>query len=66
VPASAEAIYLTLVNPPQLAVPDTDLSFSATVSAPLTSGAPVFLNADSTTIDSPLTLDDSGFFLNFR
>ena len=64
-PASADIINFSLFNPPQTANPGTVLSFSATVSAPTTNGAPVFLNADSTTIDFPLTLDDSGFFNNF-
>lgn len=60
-PAMAGVINFSLVNPPQLAAPNTILSFSATVSAPLANSAPVFLNADSNTIDFPLTLDDSGF-----
>jgi hypothetical protein len=60
-PACADGINFSLVNPPQTAYPGTVLSFSATVSAPLTNGAAVFLNADSVTIDFPLTLDDSGF-----
>jgi hypothetical protein len=63
--ASADVIDFSLVNPPLVAYPGTVLSFSATVSAPVTNGAPVFLNADSTTIDYPLTLDDSPFFNNF-
>lgn len=65
VPASADSINLSLVNPPQLAAPGTVLSFNATVSAPGTNSAPVFLNGDNTTIDFPLTIDDSGFFNNF-
>lgn len=64
-PASADIINFSLVNPPQFAYPGTVLSFSATVSAPLTNVAAVFLNADSTTIDYPLTLNDSGFFNSF-
>jgi hypothetical protein len=64
-PASADIINFSLVNPPQSAIPGSLLSFSATVSAPLTNGAAVFLNADSNNIDNPLTLDDSGFVNNF-
>jgi hypothetical protein len=35
------------------------------VSTPITNVGAVFLNGDSTTVDSPLTLDDSGFFNTF-
>ena len=65
VPASADVVNFLLVNPPQLAAPGTDLSFMATVSAPLTNSAPVFLTADSASVDGPLTLDDSGYFDSF-
>ncbi len=64
-PAVADSINLSLDNPPLTANPGTVLSFRATVSAPLTNGAAVFLNGDSSTIDYPLTLDDSGFINNF-
>jgi len=40
-------------------------TFDATVSAPLTNSADVFLNGDSFNIQSPLTLDDSDFFADF-
>ena len=40
------------------------MSFVATVSAPVSNTADVFLNGDSTTVDFPLTLDDNSFFTN--
>jgi len=64
-PALAGTINLSLTNPTRIATPGAILSFTATVSAPATNTGPVFLNADSTTADYPLVLDDSSFFLNF-
>jgi len=61
-PALADIITLSLSNPVQSASPGSTITFDATVSAPSTNGAPVFLNNDNFTIDSPLTLDDSDFF----
>src|SRR3984885_1840880 len=61
-PVLADTIPLSLSNPVQSATPGSTLTFDATVSAPSTNAAPVFLNSDNYTIDSPLTLDDSDFF----
>jgi hypothetical protein len=43
----------------------SSLSFNATVAAPSTNSADVFLNEDSFNVDAPLTLNDDGFFLGF-
>ena len=61
-PASADTINLSLSNPLQSGVVGSTLSFTATVSAPISNGDAVFLNLDSFNVDSPLTLDDSAFF----
>jgi hypothetical protein len=61
-PVLADTLTLSLSNPVQSATPGSTLTFDATVSAPSTNAAPVFLNSDNYTIDSPLTLDDSDFF----
>lgn len=63
--AFADTLNLSLSNPVQTAAPGSTVSFMATASAPVTNGATVYLNSDSFNVDSPLTLDDSGFFLNF-
>ncbi len=63
--AFADTISLTLSNPTETGAPGSTVIFTATASAPLTNGATVFLNGDSFNVDSPLTLDDSGFFNNF-
>lgn len=67
IPAYADSITLTLTNPIQFGSGSlgSSLSFDATVAAPNTNGAPVFLNGDSFNVDAPLTLDDDGFFLGF-
>lgn len=64
-PASADTIDFTLFNPATLTGLPSVVSFTATVSAPLTNSGAVFLNSDSVNIDFPLALDDSGFFMNF-
>ena len=61
-PVLADTITLSLSNPVQSATPGSTLTFDATVSAPSTNAAPVFLNSDNYTIDSPLALDDIDFF----
>lgn len=43
----------------------TTVTFLATVSAPSSNGAAVFLNGDAFNITAPVTLDDSDFFANF-
>ena len=64
--AYADTITLTLNNPTQMTAPiGATLLFNATISAPSTNKANVFLNGDDFTVSSPLTLDDTDFFLNF-
>jgi hypothetical protein len=63
--ASAATLDFTLSSPATVTGLSSVVSFTATVSAPLTNSGDVFLNADSVNIDYPLTLDDSGFFMNF-
>jgi hypothetical protein len=66
-PAWADQLGLnfSLADPQQFVVPPGTLTFVATVSAPLTNTGDVYLNSDSTTVDYPLTLDDTPFFNNF-
>jgi len=66
-PASADTISLVLSNPIQSGAPGSNLTFAATVSAPVANGAAVFLNADNYGINiaGPNSIDDSGFLLNF-
>jgi hypothetical protein len=64
-PASADTLNLSLALASQAAEPGSTLAFIATASAPDTNAADVFLNEDSTSVDYPLTLDDSPFFSNF-
>jgi hypothetical protein len=61
-PALADTLNLSLSNPVQAAKPGSTLTFDATVSAPSTNSAAIFLNSDNFTIGSSLTLDDSDFF----
>jgi hypothetical protein len=65
--AYADSITLTLTDPVQFggASLGSSLSFDATVSAPSTNSAAIFLNSDSFNVDAPLTLDDSAFFSGF-
>jgi hypothetical protein len=64
--AYADTITLTLNNPTQMTAPiGATLLFNATISAPSTNKANVFLNGDGFTVSSPLTLDDTDIFLNF-
>jgi hypothetical protein len=65
--AHADSVQLTLTDPNQY-VADTGgtLEFSATVSAPLTNAADVYLNADNYTFPmAGVTPDDSPFYNNF-
>ena len=64
-PAFADTINLDLSAPVQSGASGSTVSFTATVSAPSTNGATVFLNSDSFNLDEPLTLDDDGFFFDF-
>src|ERR1035437_6365817 len=62
VPAAADSITLTLAAPNQIGSFGSTVSFTATVSAPSTNTAAIFLNGDSFNVDSPLAVDDTGFF----
>ncbi|MCU1323233.1 MAG: putative exosortase interaction protein [Acidobacteriaceae bacterium] len=64
-PASADTISLNLTNAVQTGTAGSTLSFFATVAAPGTNGGTVYLNGDNSNLDSPLTLNDDGFFLDF-
>lgn len=66
-PASADTLNLVLSNPIQTGAPSSTLTFDASVSAPSSNSATVFLNADNYGIDisGPNTIDDSGFLFNF-
>lgn len=62
VPAFADAVTITLAHPYQPTVWGNTATFVATVAAPSTNSAPIYLNGDSFNVDTPLTVDDSGFF----
>ena len=66
-PASADTINLVLTNPVQAGSPGSLLSFDATVLAPLSNGATVYLNGDdfNVNITGPNPIDDSGFLFDF-
>ncbi len=63
--AMADTVNFSLVNPVQTGAPGTVFSYDATVSAPLSNMADVYLVGDSPTTQGPLTIDDSDFFTNF-
>jgi hypothetical protein len=69
--AYADSVTFTLTDPNMTAAANsTDLlpgtyTYMATVSAPASNGAAVFLNGDSLNITAPVTLDDSDFFSDF-
>ncbi len=64
--AHADSITLTLDSPVVVVNPgDTTVDFYATISADPTNGAPIYMNGDQFSVDSPLSLDDTGFFFNF-
>ena len=65
VPAFADSITITLASPFQVGTFNTTVSFWATVSAPSTNSAPVYLNSDSFNVDAPLVVDDTAFLTNF-
>jgi len=66
-PAKANsALSFTIVDPYQSVVSGTTVvAFEATVTNPSDSSVVMYLNGDSPTIDSPLTLDDSPYLNNF-
>lgn len=66
--AYADSINLTLTNPNQeisVLASNLTLTYVATVSAPSSNGAAVFLNGDSFNVTAPVTLNDSDFFSGF-
>src|ERR1700761_5114212 len=64
--AYADTVTFTLTNPNgAISVTGGSETVDATVSAPSTNGAPVFLNGDSFNVTAPVTLNDSDFFGNF-
>jgi hypothetical protein len=64
--AYADTVTFTLTNPIGFApVTGGSATFDATVSAPASNGAPVFLNGDSFNVTGPVTLNDSDFFSGF-
>jgi hypothetical protein len=69
--AYADTVNFTLTNPfvtvgssNNTLTPGT-VTFEATVSAPSSNGAAVFLNGDSFNVTAPITLNDNDFFANF-
>jgi hypothetical protein len=64
--AYADTLTFTLSNPTGYVVhTGGSLTYDATVSAPASNGAPVFLNGDSFNVTAPITLNDSDFFNDF-
>jgi len=64
--ARADSISIVLDSPFQSVMSGNTVTFFATVTDTDTAGsAPIYLNRDSQTLDSPLSLDDSGFWSNF-
>lgn len=63
--AFADTITLTLSDPTLSGVPGSTLDFTATISAPSTNTGTIYLNGDSFNLNSPLTLDDYGFYFIF-
>jgi hypothetical protein len=64
--AYADTLSFTLTNPNGSAlVTGGSVTYDATVSAPASNAAAVFLNGDSFNVTAPITLDDSDFFANF-
>jgi hypothetical protein len=64
--AHADTLTFTLANATQgIPVTGGSLTYAATVTAPSSNGAAVFLNGDSFSVTAPVTLNDSDFFGNF-
>jgi hypothetical protein len=64
-PASADTLSLTLSNPVQTGAPGSTLTFGATVSAPLSNSATVFLNSDNYNVNIPGSTVDDFFLFDF-
>lgn len=64
--AYADTVTFTLTNPNQdVSYLGGSVTYGASVSAPASNGAAVFLNGDSFNVTSPVTLDDTDFLNNF-
>jgi hypothetical protein len=65
--AYADSLTFTLLNPNGEVLQSTggSVTFDATVFAPASNSAPVFLNGDSFNITGPFSLDDTDFFTKF-
>lgn len=63
--ARADIVTLTINNSPQNSVAGQTVDYFATVSAPSTNAAPVFLNGDDFNDTLPFTIDDSSFYNTF-
>lgn len=61
--AKADPISIVLDSPFQIGQPGTSVTFDATLFNTDPTNT-IYLNADSNNVDSPLTVDDSGFFNN--
>jgi len=64
-PAAADSISITLASPYQNGHGNTTVSFTATVAAPGSNSVTIYLNSDSYGVDAPLSVDDTGFLVNF-
>jgi PEP-CTERM motif len=64
--AHADTLTFSLTSPNQdVPVTGGTVTYDATVSAPASNVAAVFLNGDSFNVTSPITLNDSDFFNDF-
>jgi hypothetical protein len=63
--AYADSITVTIMTPGYIGVGGGSVTFNATVSAPTSNLAPVFLNGDSFNISGPFNINDNDFFANF-
>ncbi|MES2393331.1 MAG: PEP-CTERM sorting domain-containing protein [Acidobacteriota bacterium] len=64
--ALADGITVTLDTPLQTVHPgDTTVTFTATITADPSNGGDLYFNGDNYSLDSPMTIDDSGLFINF-
>jgi PEP-CTERM motif len=65
--AYADTVIFTLTNPNAGVLQSTggSVTYDATVSAPASNGAAVFLNGDAFNVTAPVTLNDSDFFADF-
>jgi hypothetical protein len=68
VPAFADSITLTILNPTQSIFPGETITFNATITADGGNAMNIFLNSDDVTVkdaDKSFTIDDDDFFNNF-